>query len=55
MVDRLSLTRKSSGEPVNVRDQIFAAPTQRIADFDFGQKTASVFDDMLGRSVPFYG
>jgi len=24
------------------------------ADFEFGEKVASVFDDMLGRSVPFY-
>ncbi|MCK6466978.1 MAG: carboxy-S-adenosyl-L-methionine synthase CmoA [Candidatus Brocadia sinica] len=25
-----------------------------IADFNFGEKVASVFDDMLDRSVPFY-
>jgi len=54
-MDRLSLTRKSAGEADSVRDQIFATPTKRISDFDFGQKTATVFDDMLGRSVPFYG
>jgi tRNA (cmo5U34)-methyltransferase len=36
-------------------DKIFAAPQTRIADFDFGAKTAAVFDDMLNRSVPFYG
>ena len=55
MGDRLSMTRRVEAEPTDgVRDQIFAAPTKRIADFDFGQKTAAVFDDMLGRSVPFY-
>jgi len=39
---------------VGVRDEIFAKPAERIADFDFGKETADVFDDMLGRSVPFY-
>jgi tRNA (cmo5U34)-methyltransferase len=36
-------------------DRIFAAPSPKISDFDFGAKTAAVFDDMLNRSVPFYG
>jgi tRNA (cmo5U34)-methyltransferase len=36
-------------------DKIFAVPVAQITDFDFGAKTASVFDDMLNRSVPFYG
>ena len=35
-------------------DRIFAEPTKRIADFVFDGRTASVFDDMLSRSVPFY-
>jgi tRNA (cmo5U34)-methyltransferase len=35
------------------RDQIFSRP-RRIDDFHFGKETAVVFDDMLGRSVPFY-
>ena len=34
-------------------DKIFAAP-RPIEDFNFGEETAVVFDDMLGRSVPFY-
>ncbi|MCG6872596.1 MAG: carboxy-S-adenosyl-L-methionine synthase CmoA [Gammaproteobacteria bacterium] len=34
-------------------DRIFADP-QTISDFDFGDRTALVFDDMLSRSVPFY-
>lgn len=36
-------------------DKLFAAPQARISDFDFGANTAAVFDDMLNRSVPFYG
>ncbi len=54
-MDRLSLTRRAAGDTATPRDQIFAEPAKRIADFDFGEKTAAVFDDMLGRSVPFYG
>src|SRR5262249_16809208 len=34
-------------------DRIFAEKRQ-IADFDFGRETATVFDDMLSRSVPYY-
>jgi tRNA (cmo5U34)-methyltransferase len=37
------------------RDAIFKAPRKRIDDFAFGKETAAVFDDMLDRSVPFYG
>ena len=36
-------------------DKIFASPQVHVTDFDFGEKTATVFDDMLNRSVPFYG
>jgi tRNA (cmo5U34)-methyltransferase len=36
-------------------DKIFANPQKQVTDFDFGEKTTSVFDDMLNRSVPFYG
>jgi tRNA (cmo5U34)-methyltransferase len=35
-------------------DQIFADPVERPTDFAFDERTARVFDDMLGRSVPFY-
>jgi len=37
------------------KDQVFRDPQTTIADFNFGEKVASVFDDMLDRSVPFYG
>lgn len=36
------------------KDDIFKAPRPLIANFDFGEETARVFDDMLDRSVPFY-
>jgi len=36
-------------------DRIFARPRSRTKDFDFGEETTAVFDDMLDRSVPFYG
>jgi tRNA (cmo5U34)-methyltransferase len=35
-------------------DAIFADPVERSTDFAFDARTARVFDDMLGRSVPFY-
>ena len=37
-----------------VKDKLFAAKKGLVADFNFGTKTAAVFDDMLNRSVPFY-
>ncbi|SMF93660.1 tRNA (cmo5U34)-methyltransferase [Methylomagnum ishizawai] len=36
------------------KDQLFRAPQPIAGDFNFGQETALVFDDMLDRSVPFY-
>jgi len=36
------------------KDKLFKKKT-RIEDFSFGKKTTAVFDDMLDRSVPFYG
>lgn len=35
-------------------DRLFAESRSTIQDFNFGPDTAAVFDDMLGRSVPFY-
>jgi tRNA (cmo5U34)-methyltransferase len=35
-------------------DHIFAEPVERPRDFVFDRQTADVFDDMVGRSVPFY-
>ena len=36
-----------------MKDEIFSEK-QSVADFEFSAKVASVFDDMLDRSVPFY-
>ena len=35
-------------------DRIFAERVERAHDFAFDRRTAEVFDDMVGRSVPFY-
>jgi tRNA (cmo5U34)-methyltransferase len=35
------------------KDTLFET-TERVGDFAFDQKVAGVFDDMVGRSVPFY-
>ena len=37
------------------RDEVFKDPTNRVDDFTFSKKVATVFDDMVSRSVPFYG
>lgn len=36
------------------RDEKYRKPIKRIGDFNFGEETALVFDDMVDRSVPFY-
>lgn len=36
------------------KDRLFAEQDRAISDFDFGEKTARVFDDMLDRSIPQY-
>jgi tRNA (cmo5U34)-methyltransferase len=38
-----------------VQDKIFTEPGAGGRDFKFDKKTAGVFDDMVNRSVPFYG
>jgi tRNA (cmo5U34)-methyltransferase len=42
----------ASSAPV---DRIFSTPRGMLGDFKFGAETAAVFDDMVSRSVPFYG
>ena len=37
------------------KDKLFRKRRPLIEDFNFGKRTATVFDDMLHRSVPFYG
>ena len=41
--------------PEAPRDQIFAEASRPAADFTFDRAVAGVFDDMVSRSVPFYG
>lgn len=36
------------------KDEIFREKVASIGNFEFGERTANVFDDMLDRSVPFY-
>ena len=36
------------------KDKLFRKKRRLLSDFEFGQRTAAVFDDMLDRSVPFY-
>ena len=42
-------------DPAVPVDRIFATPVPRPTDFVFDARTANVFDDMVDRSVPFYG
>jgi tRNA (cmo5U34)-methyltransferase len=44
-----------AAKPASAPDRLFAERRAQIHDFDFGTQTAAVFDDMLDRSVPFYG
>ena len=37
-----------------MKDEVFKENIAAVADFQFGEKVASVFDNMLVRSVPFY-
>jgi tRNA (cmo5U34)-methyltransferase len=42
------------GKESNRQDRIFVDTRPLVTDFQFDNKTADVFDDMVGRSVPFY-
>ena len=37
-----------------MKDEVYREDQETVADFTFGEKVVSVFDDMVGRSVPFY-
>ena len=43
-----------NSEHIHSRDEIFRDSIKSISDFRFDSKVASVFDDMLVRSIPFY-
>ncbi len=36
------------------KDKLYAGKRRKLDDFNFGEKTAAVFDDMLIRSIPQY-
>ena len=42
------------GAAMTEQDRLYAENRRLIEDFNFGERTAAVFDDMLQRSVPFY-
>jgi tRNA (cmo5U34)-methyltransferase len=37
------------------QDQVFKDEIMKVSDFKFGTTVVNVFDDMVSRSVPFYG
>src|SRR5688572_30395411 len=37
------------------KDEVFRDEIEKPSDFKFGENVARVFDDMVNRSVPFYG
>lgn len=37
------------------KDEVFRDEIEKASDFKFGANVANVFDDMVNRSVPFYG
>ncbi len=37
------------------KDEVFRDEIEKASDFKFGANVANVFDDMVSRSVPFYG
>jgi tRNA (cmo5U34)-methyltransferase len=47
------MNEKSGPEPAT--DKVFDEPKKDVADFQFNKQVATVFDDMVSRSVPFYG
>lgn len=53
-MNQLRETRLDDAVEKRPPDRLFAVPHPQVADFDFGPRTAAVFEDMLERSVPFY-
>lgn len=52
----LPLAKTDGTAPMTIvkKDELFAETRDSVDDFDFGENTAEVFDDMLDRSVPQY-
>lgn len=53
MLPNVKTNENNDTEPS--RDEVFREEITKVSDFKFGSKVASVFDDMVNRSVPFYG
>lgn len=55
-LDNIDLTANNGAttSQAALRDQLFEESGSAIEDFHFDGTTASVFDDMVNRSVPFY-
>jgi tRNA (cmo5U34)-methyltransferase len=53
MIRTMSKPKVLDSPVVAEKDEIFRN-VEAVGDFEFGEKVASVFDDMLDRSVPFY-
>lgn len=51
----MSSWHEGPADALMARDKVFDEPTERVDDFEFDPKVVSVFDDMVSRSVPFYG
>ncbi|MBC7851205.1 MAG: carboxy-S-adenosyl-L-methionine synthase CmoA [Chitinophagaceae bacterium] len=43
------------GQQFDTKDEVFKPEIKKVPDFKFGSSVANVFDDMVNRSVPFYG
>jgi tRNA (cmo5U34)-methyltransferase len=52
--DRSRTQPRPAETPPELRDRVFAEQKPQT-DFTFNKQTAQVFDDMVSRSVPFYG
>src|SRR4051794_25573123 len=47
------MSQKKASDAATAKDRVFAEP-HATTDFKFNKKVASVFDDMVSRSVPYY-
>src|SRR4026207_1072408 len=53
MINAVEEILEPGSKAAATKDEVFRE-VESVADFRFGEKVASVFDDMLDRSVPFY-
>ena len=51
----MSVTRLTSDDRLGGKDRVFADAAAPTNDFTFDRSVATVFDDMVSRSVPYYG